>query len=64
VGERARGIVTVNGIFRQFALVGGRAVATWTFARGRVELAALERLAPADAEALEWDAGDVARFLA
>jgi hypothetical protein len=64
VGERARAIVTVIGIFRPFALVGGRAVATWTFPRGRVELAPLEPLAAADIEALERDGRDVARFLA
>jgi hypothetical protein len=63
VGERARTIVTVNGIFRQFALAGGRAVATWTFTRGRVELTPLEPLATADVEALERDGRDVARFL-
>jgi hypothetical protein len=31
-------IVTVNGIFRPFALVKGRAVATWTIAAGKVVL--------------------------
>ncbi len=59
-----RGIVTVNGIFRAFALAGGRAVATWTMPGGRVRLAPLEPVAPADAAALEADAADVVRFLA
>jgi DNA glycosylase AlkZ-like len=63
LGERGRGVVTVNGIFRPFALVGGRAVATWSFARGRVELAPLEPIRDADAEALRRDGLDVARFL-
>jgi len=58
-----RGIVTVNGIFRAFALAGGRAVATWTMPAGRVALAPLEPIAPADAAALEQDAADVGRFL-
>jgi len=57
-------IVTDNGLFRPFALAGGRAVATWTFAGGRV---ALKPFAPLDAEttaALDAEAADVTRFLA
>ena len=57
------GIVTVNGVFRAIAVVGGRAVATWTMAGPRV---VLERLAPigeADERALEVEAADVARYL-
>jgi hypothetical protein len=57
-------IVTDNGLFRPFALVGGRAVATWTFAGGRV---ALKPFAPLDAgtkAALDAEAADVTRFLA
>ena len=38
VGPNRR-IVTVNGLFRPFALAGGRAVATWTIAGGQVVLA-------------------------
>ena len=63
VGPHRR-IVTVNGLFRPFALVGGRAVATWTIARGQVVLAPF---APLDAQtraALNADAADVTRFLA
>jgi hypothetical protein len=59
VGPHRR-IVTVNGLFRPFALVGGRAAATWNIARGQVVLA------PLDAEiraALTTDAADVTRFL-
>lgn len=57
------GIVTVNGIFRAFALAGGRAVATWTAPAGRVVLSPLEPIAPEDAAALAEDAADVERFL-
>ncbi|HEU0019178.1 MAG TPA: winged helix DNA-binding domain-containing protein [Thermoleophilaceae bacterium] len=57
-------VVTVNGIFKAIALVGGRAVATWTMPKGRVELAPFGRLRAADREALEADAADLARFLA
>ena len=38
VGPHRR-IITVNGLFRPFALAGGRAVATWTITRGQVMLA-------------------------
>jgi hypothetical protein len=58
-----KAIVTVNGLFRPFALVDGRAVATWSLPRGRVTIATFGRLAGADAAALEADAGDVERFL-
>jgi Winged helix DNA-binding domain len=58
-GER----VTVSGIFRSFAMVGGRAVATWRLAGGELTIEPLEEIAPADAEALDADALDVRRFL-
>jgi hypothetical protein len=56
-------IVTVNGLFRPFALAGGRAIATWNIAGGHVVLAPF---APLDAQtqaALAADAADVMRFL-
>jgi hypothetical protein len=59
-----RHIVTDNGLFRPFALVGGRAVATWTLVGGRV---VLKPFAPLDAgtkAALDTEAADVTRFLA
>ena len=56
--------MTVNGIFRAIALVGGRAVATWELRGGRIQLAPFGELAPADAAALEADSQDVLRFLA
>lgn len=58
-----RSVVTVNGLFRPFAMVRGRAAATWKLARGRVELSPFGRLRPAEARALEADATDVKRFL-
>jgi hypothetical protein len=58
-----QGIVTDNGIFRPFALVHGRAVATWSLTEGKPVVAPFARLAPTDAEALERDARDVVRFL-
>jgi hypothetical protein len=57
-------IVTVNGLFRPFALVAGQAAGIWTYQDGQV---ALDRFAPlpADVEAaLAADAGDVRRYLA
>jgi hypothetical protein len=58
-----RQIVTVNGLFRPFALAGGRAVATWNFAGGQVVLAPFAALATQTRQALETDAADVTRFL-
>lgn len=63
VGEH-QSIVTVNGLFRPFALARGRAVATWTLVAGKVVLRPFDRLTDADAAALEVDAADVERFLA
>lgn len=56
-------IVTVNGLFRPFALVGGRAVATWTITRGQVVLRPFAELGTETRTALEADAADVTRFL-
>lgn len=56
-------IVTSNGLFRPFALVGGRAVGTWSYAGGRVALAPFGRLTPEVDRALQDEAADVARFL-
>jgi hypothetical protein len=59
-----QGIVTVNGLFRPFALVDGRAAGIWTWAGGVVALDRFGDL-PADAEAaLAAEARDVQRFLA
>jgi hypothetical protein len=58
-----RHIVTVNGLFRPFALAGGRAVATWTITGGQVVLAPFAELDTETRSALESDAADVTRFL-
>jgi len=56
-------IVTRNGIFRPFALVGGRAVATWGMPRGRVTLEPFGRIAAPVLADLDREARDVERFL-
>ena len=58
-----RRIVTVNGLFRPFALADGRAVATWTITRGQVVLAPFAVLDADTRAALDTDAADVTRFL-
>jgi hypothetical protein len=58
-----RPIVTVNGLFRPFALAGGRAVATWNIARGQVVLVPFAPLDTQTHAALAADAADVTRFL-
>jgi hypothetical protein len=57
-------LVTMNGIFRPFALVDGCAVATWRFARGKVGIEPLGKVAKKAAAALEADARAVEEFLA
>jgi hypothetical protein len=59
-----QGIVTVNGIFRPFALVDGRAAGTWTMPNGTVAVEPFKKLSPRVAAALAAEAQDVARFLA
>ena len=59
----ATGIVTVNGLFRPFALVDGRAAAIWSLAAGRVEISEFAPLADHVAVALRDEADDVVRFL-
>jgi hypothetical protein len=56
-------IVTMNGIFRPFALVGGRAVATWSMPGGRVALEPFGHLSARVLAALDREARDVERFL-
>jgi uncharacterized protein YcaQ len=56
-------LVTVNGIFRPFAIVRGRAVASWSMLRSEVVLEPFGRLGAADAAALAEEARDVVRFL-
>lgn len=64
LGRHEATLVTMNGIFRPFALVGGRAVATWGMPGGNVVIAPFGQLTAADAAALSADAVDVERFLA
>jgi hypothetical protein len=59
-----QGIVTVNGLFRSFALVDGRAAGIWTWAQGAVALDSFSELPEATQAALAADARDVQRFLA
>ena len=56
-------ILTVNGIFRPFALVRGRAVATWTMPSSSIVVKPFTGVSRKDQAALSEDAGDVARFL-
>jgi hypothetical protein len=58
-----KSIVTVNGIFRPFALVDGVAVATWGLAAGVVTMSWLEDVPDAARAALDADAADVRRYL-
>jgi hypothetical protein len=56
-------LVTNNGIFRPFALVGGKAVATWKLAGGRLEIEHLGRVTKKAAVALEADAQALLAYL-
>jgi hypothetical protein len=62
VGEH-KTLVTNNGLFRPFALVRGRAVATWRFQKGKVEIEHLERVTKKAARELGADAAAVEAFL-
>ncbi len=55
--------VVSGGLFRPFALAGGRAVAGWKWAGGEVAMEPYTRLSRRHAAALDADAADVARFL-
>lgn len=57
-------LVTINGIFRPFAMVDGRAAATWKLNRGKVTIEPLGRITKKATAALEADAADVERFMA
>ena len=63
VGQN-KALVTVNGLFRPFALAGGRAVATWKIATREVVLEPFARITRADDAALRDEADDVLRYLA
>jgi Winged helix DNA-binding domain len=57
-------LVTNNGLFRPFAMVQGRAVATWRLAGGKVTIEHLAPVKKKDAAALEADAARVLEFFA
>jgi Winged helix DNA-binding domain len=57
-------LVTLNGIFRPFAMVKGRAVGTWKLNRGKVTIEPLGKVSKAATAALAADAADVERFMA
>jgi hypothetical protein len=57
-------LVTLNGIFRPFAMVKGRAVGTWKLNRGKVTVEPLGRISKQANAALAADAADVERFMA
>ncbi len=56
-------LVTINGIFRPFALVDGRAVARWGLAGGKVTIEHLGKVREKDAAALGEDAQRVLEYL-
>jgi hypothetical protein len=65
VGEY-RSLVTVNGIFRPFVMVAGRAVGTWGLPDGPGGAATMELfepISPTAAGVLEREVADVRRFL-
>jgi hypothetical protein len=50
-------------MFHPFAMAGGKAVAKWGFAGGKLTIEPLESLSAKVATGLEDDAADVTRFL-
>jgi hypothetical protein len=58
-----KAVITVNGLFRPFALIDARAVATWRMPAGKVVLEPFDRLTRRSAAALQADALDVVRYL-
>jgi hypothetical protein len=58
-----RMLVTNNGLFRPFAMVEGRAVATWRLSGGKVTIEHLGKVKNKDAAALEADAERVLEFM-
>jgi Winged helix DNA-binding domain len=56
-------VVVSGGVFRPFALVDGRAAATWSLPKDEVALRPIRRLSPPERRALDEEARDVRRFL-
>ena len=59
----AHNLVTSNGVFRPFALVDGRAVATWRLSGRTLSVKPLKRLKAATVEALRADAAGLSQYL-
>lgn len=59
----SQGIITVNGLFRPFALADGKAVGIWGLSGGAVRLSPFSPLPAPVAAALDADAEAVVRFL-
>jgi hypothetical protein len=57
-------LTTMNGIFRPFAMVKGRAVAGWKLNRGKVAIEPLGPISKLAMAELETEATDVERFMA
>jgi hypothetical protein len=55
--------VVTGGVFRPFALVGGKAVATWRISTGEIELTPFGNLSREHAAALDADGGAVLSYL-
>jgi hypothetical protein len=62
LGEHDAKVVS-GGLFRAFAIVGGRGVATWRLIDGAVTIAPFAAISDTDARALHDDAAAVIRFL-
>jgi hypothetical protein len=62
--DRAEEVVTVNGIFKAIALIGGRAAGTWTMPGGHVELRLWGQQSRATIAALKREASAVEAYLA
>lgn len=62
LGEHEPRVVT-GGLFRPFAIAGGRAVAGWKWSKDEVTLEPYENLPARTAAALESDTADTVRFL-
>ena len=62
LGEHDAKVVS-GGLFRGFAMVGGRGVATWRLTDGTVAIEPFAAISDADARALRDDAAALTRFL-
>lgn len=62
--EEADRLVVSGGVFRPFALVGGRAAATWTMSAGHLRVSWFGGVTDDETAALEKEAKDVVRFFA